>query len=395
MLDHYRVSSISLDVDLVGIGGRRGFRTGALTFSYSGQYLYAANGEGAVFLVNPNTQNVIQTLKGGHSNAVTKVKGVPTLDSQIKSNQDQIVNDGASGKDSGQLVTAGLDRRLILWDIINGKQISQIRFNESKINDICFFSTSTIISATHDAKIILSDIRTGKCLEKIGNNSNINLMRSNSLNTDNNRIHVPLMFSDSVQGIAMKNEYVVVTTCLDGAIRQLDLRMGKIICDIIPVQIKGNDKLIPSLNSLSISMDHNYALVSDLNSTLHLVNISNDEITDGAKIIKRYNGHKNTSTYILSNFMFNDEFIISGTEYLLLNNNSNDDFGFYIWDINNPSIKQTIPLPSSVRNNNSFSKSSFISLSAVCPNNIVYSLTGKKQIAVGSPISNEIFIYEL
>lgn len=251
------------------------------TFSSGlGNHLLTGGQDRAVKLYNPRTGNLIQAYNG-HGYEVLGV---------------------ASSHDNTRLASCGGDRSVFYWDVATAQPIKRFSGHTARVNAVAFNAESTIMaSGSFDASVRLWDLKSQQWMP----------------------IQVLEDAKDSITSILI-TEYEMYTACVDGHVRCYDLRQGQLRADffeckrlvllsalITPQLYSSQICIFPRaapVTSLSITKDRNVLLVSTLNSTIRLM-----DLTDGKMLVK-YKGHQNTSYRIHHTFDSRDEHVIAGDE---------------------------------------------------------------------------------
>jgi len=199
------------------------------------------------------------------------------------------IRDVQISHDNTKFASCGGDRDVFLWDINTGTCLRRFRGHSQRVNTLAFNSDSSVLaSGSLDTSVRLWDCR------------------SNSKQA----IQTLTNFRDSISSLLISDAQILVGT-VDGCINTLDLRSGTICTDHLGVTI----------SCLSLSSDQNRLLVSCLDDSLRLMDLSNGEL------LHSYKGHVNHSFMVSSCLSHDDKFVFSGSE----------DGTVHYWEIQDPS----------------------------------------------------------
>ena len=199
------------------------------------------------------------------------------------------VLDARASCDNGQIVSCGLDKAVLLWDVGSGKILRNYRGSHAgAVNCIRFNEDSSVaISGSLDATVKCWDLRS-KRLEPIQTLTEC---------------------KDSITSIDVSDHEILVGSA-DGKIRRYDLRNGSLITDVV-----GREPI----TSLSFTKDGQCVLVnSSGNSTIKLFDKANGEL------LQEYQGHSHQGDFRIEVVLDNtDQKVLAGSE----------DGKVYIWSL--------------------------------------------------------------
>lgn len=306
---------------------------------------------------------------------------------------------GALRSSATTLATGGADGRVALWDITSLKCVTHVRpttntksnggGGTSHVNDVCFVGRGASTSSNSSGyTVVASAHRSGNIV--------ISDLRANPSSSSSSSSVQTIALPDSVQALEMVPRDVLVATCLDGALRRLDLRTGRILEDHIVISNSSNSSNSypnrnPPLTSLSMSADSAYALVGSTDSRLRLLHVSQDNTTS---VVRTFTGHKSVSSSVHSVLAFQDQVILSGSEPTKVNPEPH----IHVWGVEAPreehlAIPVHPPLVQDIGTGTSGSR--WATTSTCCANEVLYSSNGEREVAVGSPYGGFVHIMSL
>eukprot|EP01080_Neovahlkampfia_damariscottae_P011663 gene11663-4900_t len=241
-------------------------------FNSKGDYCISGGTDRICRLYNPNKGKLIQEYKG-HAYDIYDL---------------QIVHDNSA------FASCGGDKKTFIWDVAKAKNIRTFREHTARVNCLCFNREYNSILATgsYDKTVRLWDLKSRNF----------------------NSIQILDDARDSISSISMTNEKII-TTSVDGSIRQYDLRMGQLIEDELDGGVIATSRL---------SNDDKSIAISTLDSTIKLMDLSD------AEILNEYKGHKNTMFKV--ECIFYKNYLLSGSE----------DGNIYVWNIIDGKLVKTI-----------------------------------------------------
>lgn len=158
-----------------------------LIISVDGSYCLTCGSDRKIKLWNPSTGILLKTY-GGHGHEVT---------------------DASGSCDSCHIVSASLDKSIIYWDVSTGQPVRRLRSHAGGVNCVKFNEDSSVaVSGSKDNSIMCWDIRT-RSLDPV---------------------QVMKEAKDCITALIV-SEYKIVSSSLDGCIRQYDIRAGQMTCD--------------------------------------------------------------------------------------------------------------------------------------------------------------------
>ncbi|GAA6003377.1 WD40 repeat domain-containing protein [Rhodotorula paludigena] len=178
--------------------------------------------------------------------------------------------------DNTRFASCGGDRSVFLWDVTSGDIVRRLSGHMGKINTVAWNADSSVLaSGSFDTTVRLWDIKS------------------------QNRAPLQVLEDarDSITSIRI-HEHLVCTGSVDGKVRTYDLRMGRLQTDLFDQPV----------TSLALTADASLLLVSTLDSTHRLLDLSN------GTVVQTFSGHKNTSYRSQSCIGAREETVICGDE---------------------------------------------------------------------------------
>ena len=184
--------------------------------------------------------------------------------------------DAAASGDASQIVSGGMDKNILLWDVSEAEVIRTFRGHEAQINSVKFNEECSVaVSASLDGTVRCWDIKS--------------------------RAREPIQImddaKDSVTSLVV-TKHEIFAGCLDGKVRCYDLRQG-----ILHV-----DDVKDSVGNVSLTRDGQCILASCLTCVLRLVD------RDSGEVLAEFKGHKNNDYRIDGCLLKNDSIVVSGSE---------------------------------------------------------------------------------
>lgn len=196
-----------------------------------------------------------------------------------------------SAEDNSRFISCSADKTVFLWDVTSGRTLRKFLKHTQRVNTVRFTKDGALaVSGSYDATVKIWD------------------MRSSSFEA----VQTLNEFKDSVTCLDI-SENEILAGCVDGCIRNYDIRMGKIFVD----------HMAHPVTSAKFSQDRNCILVSTLDSTVRLME------KDTGVMLNQYKGHKAENYRIESCLSSTDAFIISGSE----------DNNLCVWDLVDAKLK--------------------------------------------------------
>ncbi|XP_055544555.1 WD repeat domain-containing protein 83 [Wyeomyia smithii] len=225
----------------------------AVRYNVDGSYCLTCGSDKKIKLWNPKSGLLLKTY-GGHAGEVM---------------------DAAGSCDSSFIVSASGDKSVIYWDVMTGLPVRRLRGHAGAVQCVKFNEESSVaVSGSTDNTVMCWDIRTRKL-------DPIQTMRD---------------AKDCITAVIVC-EHKIISSSLDGSIRQYDLRKGELTCDTIGVPI----------THIVQTKDGQCILAACLDSTIRLVD------TDSGELLSEYRGHKTEDYHIECGVIQSDSSIISGS----------------------------------------------------------------------------------
>ena len=186
------------------------------------------------------------------------------------------VLDVAASSDSSTIVSAGMDKVALIWDVTSAQVIRALRGHSGQINVVKYNKESSIaITGSFDGTVRLWDVKS--------------------------KSRDPIQFldeaKDSVSSISVI-DHEIVTGSLDGKVRRYDIRQGMLHVDDVQAPI----------GSVCFTADTQCILTNCLNDSLYLID------KDSGGILQHFKGHKNITYRIDGSLTKNDMVVLSGSE---------------------------------------------------------------------------------
>ncbi|XP_058125113.1 WD repeat domain-containing protein 83 [Anopheles ziemanni] len=225
----------------------------AVRYNVDGSYCLSCGSDKKIKLWNPRTGLLLKTY-GGHADEVM---------------------DAAGSCESSYIVSASLDKSVIYWDVSTGLPVRRLRGHAGGVTCIRFNEESSIVvSGSKDNTVACWDIRTRK-LEAI------QTMRE---------------AKDCISALVV-SEHKIISSSLDGSIRQYDIRAGELVCDTIGVPI----------THLVQTRDGQCLLAACSDGRIRLID------NDSGEMLSEYKGHRVDDFHIECGIICSDTKIISGS----------------------------------------------------------------------------------
>ncbi|GJN92506.1 hypothetical protein Rhopal_005536-T1 [Rhodotorula paludigena] len=198
--------------------------------------------------------------------------------------------------DNTRFASCGGDRSVFLWDVTSGDIVRRLSGHMGKINTVAWNADASVLaSGSFDTTVRLWDIK------QASNYSNEFGTLPDLLPARRSQNRAPLQVledaRDSITSIRI-HEHIVCTGSVDGKVRTYDLRMGRLQTDLFDQPV----------TSLTLTADASLLLVSTLDSTHHLLDLSN------GTVVQTFSGHKNTSYRSQSCIGAREETVVCGDE---------------------------------------------------------------------------------
>uniref|UniRef100_A0A182IU96 Uncharacterized protein n=1 Tax=Anopheles atroparvus TaxID=41427 RepID=A0A182IU96_ANOAO len=183
--------------------------------------------------------------------------------------------DAAGSCESSYIVSASLDKSVIYWDVSTGLPVRRLRGHAGGVTCIRFNEESSIVvSGSKDNMVACWDIRTRKL-------DAIQTMRE---------------AKDCITALVV-SEHRIISSSLDGSVRQYDIRAGELVCDTIGVPI----------THLVQTRDGQCLLAACSDGTIRLID------NDSGEMLSEYKGHRVDDYHIECGIISSDTKIISGS----------------------------------------------------------------------------------
>ncbi|KPV73791.1 uncharacterized protein RHOBADRAFT_38400 [Rhodotorula graminis WP1] len=178
--------------------------------------------------------------------------------------------------DNTRFASCGGDRSVFLWDVTSGDILRRLSGHVGKVNAVAWNRDASVLaSGSFDTTVRLYDIKS------------------------QNRAPLQVLDEarDSITSVLIR-DHLVISGCVDGFARTYDLRMGQLQADFFDQPV----------TSLSLTTDSSLLLVSTLDSTHRLLDLSN------GTVVQSFTGHKNTSYRSQSCIGAREETVFCGDE---------------------------------------------------------------------------------
>lgn len=193
----------------------------AITFNHDGNYCLTAGDDRRIILWNPHREQA----------EMTPIKEY--------SGHSQRVLDVAVAHDNGSFASCGGDRTVFLWDVSSGIISRRLLAHEQRVNAVAFNEDcSILLSASYDKMVCCWDMRSR-------NAAPVQTLSGSA---------------DSVSSLAVSSHYIYASS-IDGNVRTYDLRAGTLTADTIGQPV----------THIAVSRDGNCLLAGSLDSKLRLL----------------------------------------------------------------------------------------------------------------------------
>eukprot|EP00966_Prymnesium_polylepis_P120851 2792571-Prymnesium_polylepis.1 len=239
----------------------------AVAFNHDGNYCLTAGDDRRVLLWNPHRE--------------------PEEMAPIKeyTGHSQRVLDVAVAAGNASFASCGGDRTVFVWDVASGVISRRLQAHEQRVNAVAYNDDcSILLSASYDKSVRCWDMRSK------------NVYPVQTLEGA----------SDSVSAVACAGPFIY-SSSIDGAVRAYDLRRGTLSVD----------QFGQPVTHVALSHDGNCVLASTLDSKLRLL-----DKADG-QLLTEYTGHCNTSFKLSCCLSHDDAFTLCGSE----------DGSVHVWDL--------------------------------------------------------------
>lgn len=186
------------------------------------------------------------------------------------------VLDVAASSDSSSIVSAGVDKVALIWDVATAHVVRPLRGHAGQINAVKYNKESSIVvTASFDSTVRLWDVKA----------------------KSRDPVQILDEAKDSVSSLSV-SDHEIITGSLDGKVRRYDIRQGLLHVD----------DLQASVGNVSFTADTQSILANCLNSSLYLID------KDSGDILQHFKGHKNQTYRIDGSLTKNDSIVLSGSE---------------------------------------------------------------------------------
>nr|CAD7269926.1 unnamed protein product [Timema shepardi] len=185
------------------------------------------------------------------------------------------VLDARGSCDNSQIVSAGADKSVIIWDVITGQPVRRLRGHASRVTCVAFNEISTVaVSGSQDNTVMLWDVRSRK----------------------NDPIQVLKDAKDSVTTV-VSTEREILSSSVDCRVRRYDIRIGELFTDFVGEPV----------TCASFTCDGQCIVTSCSDSTIKLLD------KDTGELLGHYTGHDTGDFRIESCVDVSDGHILSGS----------------------------------------------------------------------------------
>ncbi|XP_070167880.1 WD repeat domain-containing protein 83 isoform X2 [Polyergus mexicanus] len=193
--------------------------------------------------------------------------------------------DGCASCDSSQIVSCGLDKSVILWDVATGMPVRRFRGHAGPVTTVKFNEESSmIISGSRDNSVMCWDARS-KAQEAV-----------QSLNDA----------KDSISSIRV-SDHEILSASFDGKVRTYDIRIGELCADYMR----------DAITCASFTRDGQCLIVSCADDSIRLID------KDSGELLGEFRGHTGKDLCLESSVDYQDTKILSGSV----------DGKLWIWDL--------------------------------------------------------------
>lgn len=185
------------------------------------------------------------------------------------------VLDAQGSCDSCHILSGSRDKSIIYWDVTTGQPVRRLRQHAADVYCVKFNEESNVaVSGSRDNSVMCWDIRT-RTLEPI---------------------QVMKDAKDCVTGLIITS-HKIITSSLDGAIRQYDIRAAQLTTDNIGSPI----------NYIASSKDGQCIAAACEDDTIRLID------TESGDELQKFTGHKTEGFRIECGVIANDTKVLSGS----------------------------------------------------------------------------------
>ncbi|XP_066594428.1 WD repeat domain-containing protein 83 isoform X2 [Prorops nasuta] len=183
--------------------------------------------------------------------------------------------DACSSCDSSQIVSCGLDKSVIVWDVATGMPVRRLRGHAGPINTVKFNEESTMaISGSRDNSVMCWDIRS-RAQDPVQTLSDA---------------------KDAISSIRI-SDHEILSASFDGKIRRYDIRVGQL----------STDNMGDAVTCASFTRDGQCVLVSCADESIKLID------KDTGELLGEFTGHKAENLCLESSVDCQDNRVLSGS----------------------------------------------------------------------------------
>ncbi|KAM0753414.1 WD40 repeat-like protein [Meredithblackwellia eburnea MCA 4105] len=216
----------------------------------------------------------------------------------------------ACAPDNTKISSCGGDRNVFLWDVPTGEILKRFTGHLGKINAVSFNEEGSVLaSGSADMSIRLWDLKSQQRLP----------------------LQILDQARDSVTSLAIKGP-VIAAGSVDGNVRVYDIRMGELRVDFFDRPV----------TSVTFSQDSSLLLTTTLDSTIHLMDLS-----EGTQL-SEFKGHKNEDYRTKADFGKGESIVWCGdeegkirawgveTSSIILEHQAHEDGRAVLWTAHHP-----------------------------------------------------------
>ncbi|XP_043278030.1 WD repeat domain-containing protein 83 isoform X2 [Venturia canescens] len=193
--------------------------------------------------------------------------------------------DASAACDSARIVSCGLDKSVIVWDVATGTPMKRLRGHAGPVTCVRFNEESSmIISGSRDNSVMCWDVRSKQ----------------------QDPVQTLDEAKDAISSVRV-SDHEILTASFDGHIRRYDIRVGELSADQMP----------DAVTCASFTSDGQCVLASCADGTIRLLD------KDSGELLGEYDGHIANDLCLESSVDNQDTRIISGS----------GDAKLWIWDL--------------------------------------------------------------
>ncbi|CAD6208074.1 GSCOCG00012714001-RA-CDS [Cotesia congregata] len=232
-------------------------------FNVDGAYCIVCNSDRRLYLFNPHRSALLKTYCG-HGGEVM---------------------DADSSCDSGQIISGGLDKSVILWDVATASPLRRFRGHASGVAAVKFSEESTlIVSGGRDNLVQLWDVRS----------------------RSQDPVQTLSEAKDAISSVRI-SDHEILTASFDARIRRYDVRVGQLATDCLG----------DAVTCSSFTRDGQCTLNSCADGALRLLD------KDSGELLNEFKGHLASDLCLESSVDSQDTRVLSGSA----------DGALCIWDL--------------------------------------------------------------